>query len=120
MQLGVAVEPQIAARPEPELVGVLGEEIERRAAGLDVDGLPPRRARAARVELRRGVQPREIEIDDGDAARAALRERPGEARADDAASDDQDLGAVGRQEPPTSFQNACQLGHSSGSVPRPA
>ena len=28
-----------------------------------------------------------------------------------------DLGAIRRHEPPTSFQNACQLGHSSGSVP---
>src|SRR5262249_18514809 len=62
----------------------------------DVDRLPPRGPRPARVQLRRRVETREIEIDDRDAARAALRERPGEARADDATPDDQDLRAIVR------------------------
>src|SRR5678815_1857382 len=96
MQRAVAVEPQVAEPPEAELLGVFAEEIECRATRVDVDGLPPGGAGAARVELGGRVQAGEVEIDDGHAARAALRERVREARADDPTSDDQDVGALAR------------------------
>src|SRR5262249_43264436 len=95
-ELRVGVEPEIAALMEAELGAAGAEEVERRAAGLDVHRLPPGRARAARVELRGRVDAREVDVRDRDVAHAEASERPRDARADDAAASDQD-GAVGHE-----------------------
>src|SRR5262245_52249839 len=75
--------------PEPDLRRVRAEEVEGGAAGLDVHPLPPGRPGAPRVQLRRGVEPSEIEVDDDDTVQSPRRERPRDSRPDDATADDE-------------------------------
>ena len=91
VERAVVVEPELAERPKSKLLLMLDEEVESRAAALDVDRLPPGRPRPPGVELRRGVDPGEIEIDHGDLVHATAGQRPRDAGADDPAAHDQDV-----------------------------
>ncbi len=82
---------QYVRRAETEDLGVVREELERQTAALDIDRLPPSGTGTTCVELRRGVESREIEVDHRDSVDPALREAPREARPHDTAAHDQDV-----------------------------
>src|SRR5262249_38714899 len=90
----VGIEPEVAVLAKADVGGVPPEEVERGAAGVDVDGLPPGRARAARVEFGGGVEAREVEIDDDEPRHASRAQTPCDRRADDASAHDEDADAL--------------------------
>src|SRR5262249_34576479 len=90
----VGVQPEVAVLAEADLGGVRAKEVQRCAAGLDVDGLPPGRPCAARVELGRRIESREVEVDHDDALDAPGGQAPRDPGAHDAAAYDEDTDAL--------------------------
>ena len=89
----IVVEPEVSRFAKSKEGRMGSEEIEGHSTGFDVDGLPPCCPGPSGVQLGRGVDATQVEIDHADVAHAALRQSPGESRTDDTSARDENMDA---------------------------